>query len=222
MVVAEHSRGVGIGVLQIVQIVVGILDVGLHCEVFPSVFVRRLYEEVLVPLAVGRIPLVGKSSDYGSGESALRVVIIYMCRQSAIESGSLNTIECYVGVVATAHRVLLLRAEAETVVAFGVLIFGIDKHQVLQREITLHLVQSERAASVLQRVCSLSRTSGLHIYSCSRGILRSRLQALVAVGVVERYRLHIAQRVASEVNLSVLRIVDAYAVEIYAYVLRTK
>ena len=184
MVVAEHSRGVGIGVLQIVQIVVGILQICLQCEVFPSVFVRRLHEEVLVPLAVGRIPLVGKSSDDGSGESAFRVVVVHVCGKSAIESGSFDTIECYVGVVATAHRVLLLRTEAETVVAFGVLIFGIDKHQVLQREITLHLVQSERTASVLQRVSSMSRTSGLHIYRCSRGILRCRLQAFVAVGVV--------------------------------------
>ena len=221
MVVAEHCRGVGIGVLQIVQIVVGILQIGLQCEVFPSMFVRRLHEEVLVPLAVGRIPLVGKSSDYGSGESALRVVIIYVCGKSAIESGSFDPIECDVGVVATAHRVLLLRTEAETVVAFGVLIFGIYKQQVLQREITLHLVQSERAASILHGVCSLGRTSGLHIHRCSRGILRCRLQAFVAVGVVERYRLHIAQRVASEVNMSVLRIGDAYTVEIHSHVLRT-
>ena len=221
MVVAEHCRGVGIGVLQIVQVVVGILQIGLQCEVLPSVFVRRLHEEVLVPLAVGRIPLVGKSSDDGSGESALRVVVVHVCGKSAIESGCFDPIERDVGVVSLANGVLLLRAEAETVVAFGVLIFGIDKHQVLQREITLHLVQSKRAASVLQRVCSLGRTSGLHIYRCSRGILRCRLQAFVAVGVVERYRLHIAQRVASEVNLSVLRIVDAYAVEIHSHVLRT-
>ena len=94
-----------------------------------------------------------------------------MCRQSAIESGSLNTIECYVGVVATANRVLLLRAEAETVVAFGVQIFGIDKHQVLQREITLHLVQSERAASVFPLQGGAVGTSGLHVDGGSRGIL---------------------------------------------------
>ena len=99
--------------------------------------IRRLYKEVLVPLTVGRIPLVGQSSDNGSWQSALRVVIVDVCRQTFIECGSLNTVECNIRVVPGASSILLFLMEAETVVAFGMLVFGVNKEQILQGKVSL-------------------------------------------------------------------------------------
>ena len=111
--------------MLVVQIVVGVFQIGFQSEVFPRMLVRRLYEEVLVPLSVGGIPLVGKATDDRSGQSTLGVVIIYMCGQSFIESCCLQSVECYVGVVACAYGVLRFGVEVEFIVAVGMLVFGI-------------------------------------------------------------------------------------------------
>ena len=222
VVVAVHGGGVGRGVLQIAQPVVGVLQVALQREAVPRVAVGGLQEEVAVPLAVGRVPLVGESAHHRSGQSALRAVEVGVRREALVEASRLKAVEADVGVAPLAHGVLRSRLEAERIATVRALVFGIDEENVPEREVRLQLLQTERARAVLHVESGGVGSACLQIDRSRRSILRRRLQSLVAVGVVECHRLHVRERVASEVDLSVLRVGDAYAVEVHAHVLRAE
>ena len=184
MVVAVHGSSIGRWVLQIMQIVERILHVGLQTETAPQFLVRCLCEEVLIPLPVGGVPLVGESPDDRTRQAPFGVIIIGVDRQSPIEACCLKPVEGDVGIVTAPYRVFRSRLEPELIVAVAVLIFAIYKEPVLQGEIELGFLQSKRSQSVLARQHSAVGTTGLHIDRSSRGVLRSRLQTLVPVGVV--------------------------------------
>ena len=145
-----------------------------------------------------------------------------MRREALVEASRLDAVETDVGVASLAHGVLRSRLEAERIVAVGALIFGVDEENVLKGKVRLQLLQTERARAVFDGERRRVGSARLQVDRSRRGILGSRLQSLVAVGVVERHRLHVRERVASEVNLSVLRVRNAYAVEIHAHVLRSE
>ena len=184
VIITIHSRRIGGWVLQIVQVIISILQVRLQAPSAPQLLIRSLDKEVLVPLPIRGIPLVGKTTNDRSRQSSVWIVIVGMKRQPLVESSSLQTIEGDVGVVPHANRIFWSRLKSEFVVTVRMLVLTIEEEVILQREISFHLIQTERTIAILHLCGGTVWSFGLHIDGGSRSILWSRLQSLILVGIV--------------------------------------
>ena len=139
-----------------------------------------------------------------------------------VETCSLQTVKGNIRVVPPSDSIFRSRLESELVVTVSMLILSVYKKKILDREIALHFIESERPVSIFGIKRCAVWLFRLHVNSGGRSIFRRRLKTLVLVGVIQRHRLHIRQRIFAQVHLSILSIRYPYSVEIYAYMLRTK
>ena len=111
---------------------------------------------------------------------------------------------------------------AEGIVAVGVGVLRVDESQPLIRIGNVGLVRVERAIAVAGGERGAVGAPRAKIDRRCRGIFTGGHQRFGLVGIEERHRLQCGQRVFAEVHGTVLRIGDAYAVEVNAHVLRAE
>lgn len=148
LVVDVHCGGVLGGVLEVVEVVVGVFGVEPEVGVGEEGLVGELSEEVLVPLSVVGVVLFGESSDDWSWQTTLGVVVVGVAFEVVPESGGFDAEEGYVAVVTSSGGVFVFGVEGELVVAVGVLPFAVEEGVVGQSGVGFEFVEAEGAMGV--------------------------------------------------------------------------
>ena len=125
-----------------------------------------------------------------------------MKRQALVEPSSFQAIEGDIWVVPHTNRIFWSRLKSEFVVTVRMLVLTIEEEVILQREISFHLIQTERTIAILHLCGGTVWSFGLHIDG--------------------GYRFHIGQRILAQIDLSILYIGDADTVKIHSDMLRAE
>ena len=89
--------------------------------------IRRLHENISIPLAPYINIFVAQASHYAAGGASFRNVRIDMRGKSIAEQRAFNTVITYIGIPPSPDRILIFRLVAERIIASGTDILAVNK-----------------------------------------------------------------------------------------------